>query len=376
MPVKLKWPWLGIAIPSFLVSYIGYTSHFFILSNYIGRRRLLAFQLALSMIWISYVLAIKSNPGKPPSNFSPREGQWRNYCRRCNNFKPERTHHCKTCDQCVLVMDHHCPWTMNCVGHRNFAHFMRFLFWVIFTTSYLGVMLGQRILDHWHLRNSHAFVHTTELCFLAINTPLNAFVWLTMIMLFVRCVNNQILNGMTQIESWEMERIENLLHRRRLIPQLLVNLREFYPNSELTGDDDKHRLNDGRKLPVEDIVCFPYDLTVSTNACTFMGPFYSWLLPWGQPAGDGVNFETNEIATYEPESPLEDRFMSLPWPPDGGRQKSENVNLETASIAIHSSRGEAVLKKRPLPPRLSSQRKEWQNEWGESLADFGVDVDA
>ena len=41
--------------------------------------------------------------------------EWIRYCKKCNNYKPPRSHHCKICQQCVLQMDHHCPWTLNCV---------------------------------------------------------------------------------------------------------------------------------------------------------------------------------------------------------------------------------------------------------------------
>jgi hypothetical protein len=29
------------------------------------------------------------------------------YCKVCEGFKPERTHHCRECNRCVLMMDHH-----------------------------------------------------------------------------------------------------------------------------------------------------------------------------------------------------------------------------------------------------------------------------
>ncbi len=29
------------------------------------------------------------------------------YCKLCEGFKPERTHHCRECKRCVLLMDHH-----------------------------------------------------------------------------------------------------------------------------------------------------------------------------------------------------------------------------------------------------------------------------
>lgn len=51
-------------------------------------------------------------------------------------YKPPRAHHCRQCKRCVLKMDHHCPWVNNCVGHRNYGHFIRFLFMVDIACSY------------------------------------------------------------------------------------------------------------------------------------------------------------------------------------------------------------------------------------------------
>lgn len=50
------------------------------------------------------------------------------FCRRCNNFKPERAHHCSMCGHCIRKMDHHCFWINNCVNYDNQGHFIRFLF--------------------------------------------------------------------------------------------------------------------------------------------------------------------------------------------------------------------------------------------------------
>ena len=35
-----------------------------------------------------------------------------------------RSHYCKICHKTVLYMDHHCPFTGNCVGLRNYSHFL------------------------------------------------------------------------------------------------------------------------------------------------------------------------------------------------------------------------------------------------------------
>ncbi|CDJ39237.1 zinc finger DHHC domain-containing protein, putative [Eimeria tenella] len=49
------------------------------------------------------------------------------YCKVCNVWKPDRTHHCSACGRCILNMDHHCPWINNCVGFYNRRFFLQLL---------------------------------------------------------------------------------------------------------------------------------------------------------------------------------------------------------------------------------------------------------
>ena len=71
----------------------------------------------------------KSRGGKNDVDLIYREQlPRRSYCFACKTVRPVRAHHCKTCHRCVLRMDHHCPWTGNCIGQNNHAHFLRFLF--------------------------------------------------------------------------------------------------------------------------------------------------------------------------------------------------------------------------------------------------------
>lgn len=373
MAVKLKYQWLGIAIPTFLISFIGYVAHYFVLLNFASTSKQVIFQFCLTMIWISYYLAIKTNPGKPPINYRPSETEWHNYCKKCNNFKPPRCHHCKTCKQCVLSMDHHCPWTMNCVGHNNFPHFVRFLFWVIVTTSYLLTLLIKRVCQLWYMRHMpYTQTYITEIVALCITTPMDAFVLITISILFIRCIYNQGFKGMTQIESWEMDRLENLHYKKSLLPLLVDTLKGKMPQVHKNSHQEIDNLLSKRYVPFENIVNFPYDIDVWTNLINIMGPWYMWLWPFAKPATDGVSFMKNELSEFESDSSIEDILLSLPWPPDGTRH---TLTTESGVVETIVDGGEQAMRERYTDPRDKLKRTSWYNDWGEELSDFGVDTE-
>ena len=402
MAPQLKWPWLGVAIPTAIITFISYNAHYFILSNFVSLRGQLIFEFSITMIWFSYLLAIFTNPGKPPrilntsklndnnNNIKSLQINQSEFCNKCNNWKPERTHHCKTCNQCVLMMDHHCPWTLNCVGYNNFPHFIRFLIWIVISTSQLNWYFSKRVLHIWNVWNdvNYSF-QRSEFVFLTILIPFNLFIWLTISILLFRCFNNQIIHGRTQIENWEMDRLESLFYHKKLIPLLIERVWEIYPfeNTAERREEAEILLKKyrNRQMRFDSIINFPYDISVWKNWEQSLGPIYLLLWPFSKPTGEGTSFEKNDISQYEENLSIEDLMLTLPWPPDGGRKQ---ISLDDSGVEQTFEDGEFVVRKRSSASSTSSHsgnqksgentiinRNNWVNQWGEKLQDFGVDVD-
>lgn len=75
------------------------------------------------------------------------------FCRKCDNFKPERAHHCSACGHCIKKMDHHCFWINNCVNYDNQGHFIRFLFFSLVANTLVFSFVAVKsaavfLLDH------------------------------------------------------------------------------------------------------------------------------------------------------------------------------------------------------------------------------------
>lgn len=94
-----------------------------------------------------YIMVVFTKPGRPrEEDLTPEEVEelkvcgFEGWCQKCNLPKPARTHHCSYCNQCVLVFDHHCPWVANCIGFRNYKHFVFFIASTYAGCSYVVLM--------------------------------------------------------------------------------------------------------------------------------------------------------------------------------------------------------------------------------------------
>ncbi|KAJ1718600.1 Palmitoyltransferase, partial [Coemansia erecta] len=276
---------------SLLIGFIGYTSQIFVYWSYLGGFTpkgilvLGAFNFLLHLLYYNYYLAVTVPPGHVPLGWEPprtganvyelkRDTQKPRYCRMCRSFKPPRTHHCVECERCVLKMDHHCPWTNNCVGYFNQAHFLRFIYMVDVTCAFAIILHSLRL---WELvKDSLNGTYTvrqptqTEVAFLIINTTLAGLV-----LLFVGILSGYHLylvgSNTTTIESREKSRVEKLVRAKRCQP-----------------------------------TPYPYDLGFVRNLKSVFGPrVLAWWIPQ-RAAGSGLDFDIKSTLT-----------PPVYWPPPG-----------------------------------------------------------
>jgi ribosomal protein L40E len=111
-----------LAIPgvSLLVIFLAYSSQVLFLHiepTPLSKRELIQFNLLIFCLWICYLRACITSPGSVPQDWIPmnavngeastrdaHDGHSRQrWCRKCEAFKPPRTHHCKTCGRLVIT---------------------------------------------------------------------------------------------------------------------------------------------------------------------------------------------------------------------------------------------------------------------------------
>lgn len=131
------WGWMPITIVIGLVTFVcyGYIDRISLVVLHHKEKRaqaivyLALFSFFLLCFFISYARIVSKRPGNPTTSASTIDIEESNlttestkdqipnsilgsvkWCKTCQIWKPNRTHHCRVCDACVLKMDHHCPW--------------------------------------------------------------------------------------------------------------------------------------------------------------------------------------------------------------------------------------------------------------------------
>ncbi|CAN8230958.1 unnamed protein product [Cochlearia groenlandica] len=169
---------LGSIMILFVVGIVGFTYYAVVVVNYgpslfiggfdslLSLLVLSLFHFLLIMLMWSYFSVVVTDPGGVPFGWRPEldieksdgsqtavveadpsvsvgdsSSHGVRYCRKCNQYKPPRSHHCSVCGRCILKMDHHCVWVVNCVGAMNYKSFLLFLFYTFLETTVVAVSL-------------------------------------------------------------------------------------------------------------------------------------------------------------------------------------------------------------------------------------------
>ncbi|KAG1679619.1 hypothetical protein FOA52_006136 [Chlamydomonas sp. UWO 241] len=179
--------------------------------------------LNVMVLWC-YFAAVTTDPGRVPSGWHPfvddqqaavelerlaysdyyvdrRDPRRPRFCKRCQAWKPERSHHCSVSGHCILRMDHYCIWVINCVGLLNYKHFLLFLFYVALGSLATFFLLLSSLIKFF---KGHLFGPTTPMVFIAavINfsfaLAVSGFIIMHLQMIGANC---------TTIEMYEKERV-------------------------------------------------------------------------------------------------------------------------------------------------------------------------
>lgn len=58
------------------------------------------------------------------------------FCLHCEVYKTKNAEHCKDCNSCVRVRNHHSVFVNNCIGKRNYKHFISLIICLLFLNVY------------------------------------------------------------------------------------------------------------------------------------------------------------------------------------------------------------------------------------------------
>ncbi|GAA5884559.1 hypothetical protein JCM6882_005299 [Rhodosporidiobolus microsporus] len=256
-----------------LISFLGFSSQICIVApSFPGGftdpgclRLLVPFNVLLALLYYSYFLTVTTDPGQVPKGWEPDWKQMETgemevkkltggarYCRTCRAYKPPRAHHCRQCKRCVLKMDHHCPWVNNCVGHFNYGHFCRFLFFVDVTCSFHIWMVTKRAFGSWAF-----FVEpsTSQMVILVLNYVACAPVIIAVGVFSLYHLYSVVTNT-TTIEGWEKDKVASLKRRGKIREYrypyhlgYLANVKAVLGNSVLFWCWPQRALGDGLSYP-------------------------------------------------------------------------------------------------------------------------------
>ncbi|BGP14561.1 Palmitoyltransferase [Rhodosporidiobolus nylandii] len=247
-----------------LIAFLGFSSQLFIVAPSFPSstdpsllRLLVPFNALLAALFLNYYLTVSTDPGRVPARWEPDWRQMENGEMEVKKLTGG-PRYCRTCRG---------PWVNNCVGHANYGHFCRFLFFVDAACSY-----------HLWMITTRAFGS------LAFFTNPSTFQMVILVMNYVACVPVlfavgvfslfhlwSVLTNATTIEGWEKDKVASLKRRGKI--------REYR---------------------------YPYHLGYLNNLKAVLGPnILLWCWPQRTP-GDGLSYPT-AVGTSKKDQLL--------WPP-------------------------------------------------------------
>ncbi|KAI8891082.1 zf-DHHC-domain-containing protein [Backusella circina FSU 941] len=225
--------------------------------------------ILLISIYVNYYLSCTTDPGHVPDDWEPPKAileaeeltsmgmAGARYCKKCDCYKPPRSHHCRYCGKCILKMDHHCPWINNCVGFGNYAYFLRFIYSATLCCAYgcyLMLWRAQRIIDSRKINWFGPKPSTGE--YLLVGIDLIACFMVTFLVGILSLYHSYcLIKGQSTIENSERVKTRQLITRKKIDP-----------------------------------VEFPFDIGIYRNLCSVFGnnPLL-WFLPLPS-HGTGLSF--------------------------------------------------------------------------------------
>ncbi|KAH8384492.1 hypothetical protein KR200_011868, partial [Drosophila serrata] len=176
------------------------------------------------LIWVhmfamiyNFVRTLMVGPGYVPKKWQPKKRQdtkFLQYCKRCEGYKPPRSHHCRRCDRCVIKMDHHCPWVNNCVGWSNQASFFYFLLFFLSASVQGGIIttaaMFRGISKRYLINNNMHHLATVDLTILScVACTISLGIYIGMGFASIKLLHMQlklIFTNKTEIERWIIEK--------------------------------------------------------------------------------------------------------------------------------------------------------------------------
>ncbi|KAL3147976.1 hypothetical protein ABBQ38_014271 [Trebouxia sp. C0009 RCD-2024] len=182
--------------------------------------------LIIMLLW-SYFTAVATDPGRVPPGWHPfsdeeeaaYELERLNYasyqpanksirprfCKKCQAWKPPRTHHDSMSGTCVLKMDHYCIWVLNCVGLLNYKAFLLFLAYTFLATLLATIALVNGFVQYFKELQEEDLEPSAKPAILFLAFVIDAAFALAIVgFLVMHC--RMIARNMTTIEMYEKRR--------------------------------------------------------------------------------------------------------------------------------------------------------------------------